>query len=104
MDDRCASSNCNLLRQSALFNRSQPSGAAKCRAEDVVRGAFTADGLPVVDTLPLGSLAGSTVRSSATTRRGGIDDAGLPIAGSKRLGNRALDSLQPCVRQEFLCP
>jgi DNA-binding winged helix-turn-helix (wHTH) protein len=39
---------------------------------------------------------------AGATQRCSIDDVGRPIAGSKRLGNRAPDSLRPCVWQAFL--
>ena len=61
-------------------------------------------GIPITRMLPLGRFGqGLLCEVAATTRRGGIDDADLPIAGSKRLSDRALDSLRPCVWQEFLC-
>jgi hypothetical protein len=58
----------------------------------------------IAHTSPTGRLGWRLLCEIAAAKQPcGIDDAGRPIAGSKRLGNRALDSLRPCVRQGFLC-
>jgi len=107
----CASPNCNRWREGSRFSaQSQPHVASQVSGgqrnpSSVVRATAQRRSRRWVGHHRYASAGrsgqGVLYEVAATTRRGGTDDAGLPTAGSKRLGNRVLDSLRLGVRREF---